>query len=88
VIHSGPFRQRDLVLSRTSASTVSKGIGVVASRMASDHSAEHRAGYTDSAMTDWPAQWRPVNPLEAQGYLDAHADGSGDLGLMEECQSS
>jgi hypothetical protein len=38
-------------------------------------------------MTDWSAQWRPVNPDEAQTYLNAHADGSGDPELIEECQS-
>ncbi|MGA2307501.1 MAG: hypothetical protein ABSH29_25435 [Acidimicrobiales bacterium] len=38
-------------------------------------------------MTDWPAEWRPINPEEAQKYLDAHQDGSGDPELIEECQS-
>jgi hypothetical protein len=38
-------------------------------------------------VTDWPAEWRPVNPKEAQKYLDAHQDGSGDPELIEECQS-
>jgi hypothetical protein len=38
-------------------------------------------------MTDWPAEWRPVNPLEAQAYLDAHLDGLGDPGLIEECKA-
>jgi hypothetical protein len=38
-------------------------------------------------MTDWPAEWRPVNPDEAQKYLDAHQDGTGDPELIEECQS-
>jgi hypothetical protein len=37
-------------------------------------------------MTDWPAQWRPVNPKEAQEYLNAHQDGTGDPALIEECK--
>jgi hypothetical protein len=37
-------------------------------------------------MTDWPAKWRPVNPEEAQTYLDAHQDGSGDPEVIEECE--
>jgi hypothetical protein len=37
-------------------------------------------------VTDWPAEWRPVNPKEAQTYLDAHQDGSGDPEVIEECQ--
>ena len=42
---------------------------------------------TVTTMTDWPAEWRPVNPDEAQKYLDAHQDGTGDPELIEECQS-
>jgi hypothetical protein len=38
-------------------------------------------------VTDWPAEWRPVNPVEAQEYLDAHQDGSGDPELIEECET-
>jgi hypothetical protein len=38
-------------------------------------------------VTDWPAEWRPVNPEEAQKYLDAHQDGSGDPELLEECEA-
>jgi hypothetical protein len=38
-------------------------------------------------MTDWPAEWRPVNPKEAQEYIAAHQDGSGDPELLEECES-
>jgi hypothetical protein len=37
-------------------------------------------------MTDWPAEWRPVNPQEAQEYLDAHQDGSGDPETLQECR--
>jgi hypothetical protein len=37
-------------------------------------------------MTDWPAAWRPVNPEEAQEYLDAHSDGSGEAEIIEECK--
>jgi hypothetical protein len=37
-------------------------------------------------MTDWPAEWRPVNPVEAQDYLDAHQNGSCDPELLEECR--
>jgi hypothetical protein len=37
-------------------------------------------------MTDWPAEWRPVNPKEAQEYIDAHQDGSGDPELLNECR--
>jgi hypothetical protein len=49
--------------------------------------AEWGARCTVAAMTDWPTEWRPVNPREAQEYLDAHQDGSGDPELIEECQS-
>jgi hypothetical protein len=42
---------------------------------------------TVTPMTDWPAEWRPVNPDEAQQYMDAHQDGSGDPELIEECES-
>jgi hypothetical protein len=42
---------------------------------------------TVGRMTDWPAEWRPVNPKEAQQYLDAHEDGSGEPELIEECQT-
>jgi hypothetical protein len=38
-------------------------------------------------VTDWPAEWRPVNPVEAQEYIDAHQDGSGDPELIEECKA-
>jgi hypothetical protein len=38
-------------------------------------------------VTDWPAEWRPVNPVEAQEYIGAHQDGSGDPELIEECES-
>jgi hypothetical protein len=41
---------------------------------------------TVETMTDWPAEWRPVNPEEARKYLDAHQDGSGDPELIEECE--
>ncbi len=37
-------------------------------------------------MTDWPAEWRPVNAEEAKNYLEEHSDGSGDPELIEECQ--
>lgn len=38
-------------------------------------------------MTNWPAEWHPVNLKEAQEYLEAHQDGSGDPELVEECES-
>jgi hypothetical protein len=38
-------------------------------------------------MSDWPADWHPVNADEAQEYIEAHRDGGGDPELVEECQS-
>jgi hypothetical protein len=37
-------------------------------------------------MTDWPKGWHPANAQEAQEYIDAHPDGSGDPELLEECE--
>jgi hypothetical protein len=51
------------------------------------HKRRVSARCTVDLMTDWPAEWRPVNPKEAREYLDAHEGGSGDPELVEECQT-
>jgi len=38
-----------------------------------------------SAMTDWPSGWRPDTLEQAEEWLMAHDDGSGDSAIREAC---
>ena len=38
-------------------------------------------------MTEWPEGWHPKSAVEAQEYINAHQDGTGDPELLEECKS-
>ena len=38
-------------------------------------------------MTEWPEDWHPRGAAEAQEYVDAHEDGSGDPELLIECEA-
>jgi hypothetical protein len=42
---------------------------------------------TVDLVSEYPEDWHPVNAQEAQEYIAAHQDGSGDPDLLEECES-